>query len=400
MQLFLQKENQSMNTSEFEQRMKGLLEGKEYQPEDEAWNKMQQALQPPASRKLLLLVPVWKAAAAVAGLLVLAGGVGYVWRGNNQVIPEQTVVSSMTIPPAGDNTGAPVMAAQEQGPAMPNPAVTNTHYNKYPAVAAPQVLLPVTGTAPGSGPGPVIVPAGPDQAVIAVAPEAKAPHTAQPLPATPAQQTYRPDIYMPDPFAPSGQSDNRTLNLGVAANVGKPSLGNVQYNVGIVLHQDLGSRLFAEANVSLASTSINYSENVYGTTNSGLTSEGYMDQPEAVTMRYANNIIAVGFAPSIGVKATRNLSVSVGGDIYKSLNNGLLVQNKPALDKFAVAPEITDKATSAWDAGIRAQVDYKLGHRLSFNTQYRQGLTQFILVDKQSYKNSAFNVGIRYYIGR
>lgn len=384
--------------SELEKRMKDLLAGQSFKPDDEAWAKMQAALQPPASRRVLLLFPAWKAAAAITGLVLLSGGAGYFLYKNDHAGRHDQLATV----PAKQKSSTPAADNTTVTPAESEQVVTAAAGRQ--AVPAGRVSLagrtipgPVNSTTALQQDPPVTV-QPPQQQTVAV--QRPGEHAVRQT-GQPATHFSNEGIYTSEPFLLDKRTQRKTPDLGIAANVGKPSLGDVQYNIGLVLRQDIAGPLFAEASVSLASTNVRYAESVYGFSPTG-TSNEYAEHlgKQEVTMRYTNNIISVGFAPSIGIRATSDLSVSLGGDVYRSLNNALTATNRSDLSELISVPEVTDKHITNWDAGLKAQVDYRLGNRVSFSTQYRHGLTQFILVDRQSYKNSSFNVGVRYNIGR
>lgn len=387
-----------MNTSELEQRMREAMGDEEYVPREAAWERLKQELHPPAAAsKAVFLFPAWKAAAAVALLLGTAFTVYLLQPGDQKKTPV-VAQKPATVPAATRNNIAAVIPSHPPAAAHSKIPVSKA---LPPAAIQKQRAEDITVSPP-----------------IAATPQAVQPASQQE--ASPAKTART---------APSGQQDNRNtaadinqlfpsyamehdrpregrVNLGIAANVGKPSTGNFQYNVGLVARRQLGDRFFAEATVALASTQVNYSERItatdksdggLGSSDGGFTGIG----KNSAEARYVNNILAVGIAPAFGVKATRDLSVSVGGDLYKSLNRTLdLQQDRSTLDKAGYNNVAADRNVSDWDAGVKAQVDYRVWQRLSLNMQYRQGLTRFILVDGRPITNSTFNIGMKYYIGR
>ncbi len=389
-----------MNTSELEQRMKQLLEEQEYTPAEASWEKMHQALHPPSSKRnlLLLMLPGWKVAAAVG--LVLSTGLGaYLFLKEEKEIEPPIVAQHET------KQQKPAANPADATPQIPESSSETVAHTAQPAIAATRILQkrPTNDTATLA---PAVIA---QQAVFPDAPQVVKEQTSAPDnlalqqqdkgTSSGTQRSYSPVFQNPQP-----QYEKRNINLGLAANIGKPSLGNVQYNVGIVARKDLTSRIFAEANVSLASTQVNYTEQI--ASESALSGFGDLftessNPPKEIILNYSSNVIAVGVAPVIGVKATRNLSVSVGGDVYKTLNRNLDFKNSP--NETLKNPSVTPpgKVVTDWDAGLKAQLDYRLGERLSMNTQYRQGLTQYIISqNNKSIRNSIFNIGFKYYIGK
>lgn len=382
-----------MNTRELEQQMKQLMEEQEYAPADASWERMYEALHPPAtSRKLLFLLPVWKAAAAVALLLSTGLGGYFLLKEDKQALPatvaKNAVEKTQPLPTGNTSPSAadvPEALPRENNASSVQPAIATNNQ-----IVSHDTLVPTT---PQSLQQETLHPAG--QSQIAK------PSNNDNVALQNKQETGKRNFITGE--IPSPNKERKNLDLGLAANIGKPSLGNVQYNVGVVARKDITGRIFAEANVSLASTQVNYSERLSssdpGFTNLGSDYFGEASSGQDVALNYSNNIISVGFAPSIGIKATGNISLSVGGDVYKSLNRDLKLKSDQ-MEGLRDVTRIPGRTVTDWDAGIKAQFDYKLGQRFSVNTQYRQGLTQYILVNGKSVKNSIFNIGLKYYIGK
>ncbi len=389
-----------MKTSDLEKRMKQLLEEQEYTPPDAAWEKMQQALHPPAaSRNVLFLLPVWKAAAAVALLLTTGLGTYYMLK-EDKIRPAalngngNTLATTPTTPDARNNQVIP--DTQNKTATATEQKTTRQSNVAYHAVVGHQQTT-------GNDTLVKAVPVVATQVQPAQEPADKATannnHLARQDKPAPGNGNKNVNYLFQD--APP-RPDRKSLNLGIAANIGKPSTGDVQYNVGIVARKDINARIFAEANVSLAATQVRYSEVLPaqpGFEGLGSSDFGSSSTAEDVQLNYTNNIISIGFAPVIGVKATDNIALSVGGDVYKSLNRNLN-RKSGQTSGLMDATRLPTRSINDWDAGIKAQLDYKLSKRFSVNTQYRHGLTSYITIDGKSIKNSVFNVGLKYYIGK
>lgn len=384
-----------MNTSELEQRMRELLEEEEYHPPATAWNKLKEELQPPASpARTVFLLPAWKAAAAVVLFLGLAA-TGYLFLRQTPSAPATGTGNIAHIPQASP-------AVRQETKKTPE-AIAGLQQARRPHATVKSPAAPSIARNAAAAQLPATQPKEVEHTPI---PEKQAtPPVAQinqPVPAVPGAHTNPTGHTSPlQSWEPATEKDHR-FKLGIAANVGKPSLGDYQYNVGVVARQPLGDKFFAEATVALASTQVGYSERITAPGKTGSIGSGDgMSNVSATDARYASNILSVGIAPAIGFKATKNLSVSLGGDLYKSLNRTLaLQQDMGQLDKAGYTMVTPDKNVTDWDAGVKAQADYRLGRKLSLNMQYRQGLTRFILIEDKSIKNSAFNIGLKYYIGR
>lgn len=387
-----------MKTSELEKRMKQLLEEQEYTPPDASWEKMHQALHPSSpSRSILFLLPVWKTAAAIALLLTTGLGTYYLLREDNTLpaaVTGSTIAKTQT-QTAPDTNNDQVIDNENRA------AKTNGQKaSVQPGIAHYVPPVPNKQTTPNdtlAKTTPVI--ASQAQPVQTSTEKAATKNNHLARQDKPANGNGNLNYLLQD--APPRQ-DRRGLNLGIAANIGKPSTGDVQYNVGIVARKDITARIFAEANVSFASTQVRHSEVLPaqpGFEGLGSSDFGPSSTAEDVQLNYTNNILSIGFAPVIGVKATDNIALSVGGDVYKTLNHNLNSKSGQTTGLMDVS-RIPNRSVTDWDAGIKAQLDYKLGKKFSINTQYRHGLTSYITIDGKSIKNSVFNIGLKYYIGK
>lgn len=386
-----------MKLTELEQRMKADFDENEFSPKEGDWERMQQALKPKRS-SVLLLLPFSKAVAAAAVLVALGTSGLYLFFSHtgktgsvaqSAPAPVKPVAPSKSLaahkPDAAEEATYPGFSGLDQ--ARIKPGKTNENISPAPQDKTDNKTSNETYTAL----------ADQDQA-----------QTTQPLkPVSPADlRNSEPSPTSTGPaYTPYQAAQANPLRLGLAAGVGKPSLGNVQYNVSVVARTQITNRLFAEANVSLSSGNINYSEKGAlppsggNGGNGGIPSDGLNNIAEPPSLNYASNIISVGVAPSLGYKISSNLSVSGGADIYKALNRDLKYQSAGNLppDKSYSLP-IPQRSITDWDFGLKAQAEFRLNKNFSFSTQYRQGLTQYILIDGRSLKNSNFTVGFRYYL--
>ena len=383
-----------MKQPEQEQRMKAGFDENEFSPKEGDWEKMQQALKPKRS-SVLLLLPFSKAVAAAAVLVALGTSGLYLF-----------------FFPAGKQ-GTIALSAPE--PHKPTPLHEQaTAHKPRPAEQAPPTRF--TGLYPPYvQPGKTAskntpVPTEPTENDTYTARAEQEPPQQEQSPAVLPSEERRPTKPFRNTTVPTYNpyrtaSGNNTLRLGLAAGVGKPTLGDIQYNVSVVARQPLGNHFFAEANVSLSSGNINYSEKGAlrplpgGGTGTGVPSDGVNNVTSSVDLNYVSNIISVGVAPSLGYKITSNLSVSGGADVYKALNRELKYQagnNIP--DKSSYSLPIPQRSITDWDFGLKAQAEFRFNQNFSFSTQYRQGLTQYILIDGRSLKNSNFTIGLKYYL--
>ncbi len=383
-----------MKLTELEQRMKAGFDENEFSPKEGDWEKMQQALKPKRS-SVLLLLPFSKAVAAAAVLVALGTSGLYLFFSHTgkegaiavsapaphqpAPLPEQAMAHK---PEAAEQ--APLPGFSGLDPAYAQPGKTSP--KNIPVPSEPKENDTYTARAAQEQPQP-------EQSPAVMPPEEPRRTNSYRNTPTPTYNPYR------------TASGNNALRLGLAAGVGKPTLGDIQYNVSVVARQPLGNHFFAEANVSLSSGNINYSEKGAlrplpgGGTGTGVPSDGVNNVASPVDLNYTSNIISVGVAPALGYKITSNLSVSGGADVYKALNRELKYQagnNLP--DKSSYSLPIPQRSITDWDFGLKAQAEFRFNQNFSFSTQYRQGLTQYILIDGRSLKNSNFTIGLKYYL--
>ncbi len=381
-----------MNLSDLEQRMKEDFDEIDFSPKVHEWERMQEALKPRRA-SLLLLLPFHKAVAAAA-LLVCIGTTGlYLFFSR----PEKNGI--VLSPDHSKHLPAAPRAAQhfpKPDEAEPNHYPTFSGIAKkdmLPAKAQDEPVLPEPGKHN-------ILPVTPEDPVTTIQEQPLATNhdnsRKRSLPRTAEQPGY--DHYL------AAANSNNALRLGLAANVGKPSLGNVQYNFGVVARKNLSGKLYAEANVSLSSSNISYWEQ--GPPVVGIPGDGLSNVTEPTNLNFNSNIISIGVAPSLGFKVAPKLSVSAGGDLYRALNRNLKPQfteaefNKGVKPKLPGDNALPERNITNWDFGLKAQVEYKLNPNFSLSTQYRQGLTQYILIDGKSLKNSNFTLGLKFYFDK
>jgi hypothetical protein len=390
-----------MNISDFEKRMKETLDEVEYTPGEGGWAKMQQSLQQKTNTPKVLAFPAWKMAATVALLISTGFLMKYLFFTSGSITP----VPAPTHPSAAQ--GYAQQHIRDEAAAVPVP-VSNVPGRNSSRLA--KQTIPVYPAYPAAGRNPQqenynttkeeeqlmdkvpLTEQKLDMKDIAIQPQA---------PVTPGEDKKKEPAYKNVPeWEPAKDQYRSGFNLGVAANVGKPSLGNFQYNVGIVARQKISEKFYAEAGISLASVQVNYSERqtFYGNMGADFVSS----QPYEISYdaNFASNIISIGVSPSIGFQATKNISLSVGGEINRNLNPTLNLKNGADINNKGYNMISPTRGVTNWDMGLSGYIDYKLGKKLLLNARFRQGLTQYILVNDRSFKNSGLNLGLKYYLGR
>lgn len=196
---------------------------------------------------------------------------------------------------------------------------------------------------------------------------------------------------------------SKALDVGVLANVGKSSLGNLNYNVGVVLRKEWNN-FYTEASVSMASTDVRFSEKMrYGVAYSSgdMTNAEGINSIKANTIgetenTYENNVFGVGITPTIGYKLGKYVSLAVGVDVYRNINNTLNLSYNSDLTRKKIKNVPGSKNVSDWDSGIKGQLGWKVTNSFSLQAQYRRGISNYIISEAQNYKNSILNIGFIY----
>ena len=387
-----------MNRNDFETWMKNKIEEEQYTPTEDLWNKLNKDLQAPApEQKKIFFVPWMKIAATLTLIISLGSATYFLLKDKNENLdnPKTNTIATNT-----ENKKAPSedIEKEENPNIVPlGNNVTNQFANNAKATAN-NTLKATTIAAI-------------DTNNILPKPPEKQHHEgiAQPPTQLVKENKNKQDIKL-DPYPTynyikeNNQERQGGFNMGIAANVGKPSVGSVGYQLGLVGRADISKTVFAEATIAMASTSVNYSQghSFPGMTssNDGLTSN--VREEVKVNAIYARNIISVGVNPSIGIKIGKKLSVSGGGAVYRNLNPELSLTNKNEIESAALTNGIisTSEKVSNWDIGITSNADYKITKQLSFNANYRQGLSNYLHYNNKYHKNSGFNLGLRYIFGK
>jgi hypothetical protein len=386
-----------MNLNELEQQMKESFAEKEFSPKDQEWERLQEALRPKHSSRLLLLLPFHKAVAAAA-LIVGLGTTGlYLFLSR----PSQDGISLSTTPAKTIPAIARMpqrLHKPETEEQAPYPAFSGQAHQVVPARNTTQQETILSGKEPDKAAALLTVK---EESAIQTQEQPLVPGNHENNRKQPGLNTNGNNNYYRYAAAP----ESNVLRLGLAANIGKPSLGDMQYNVGVVARKNLSKRLFAEANVSVSSSNVRYSEPGHlpsrGTNQTPGDGLGTIATP--VDLNFTNNIISVGVSPVVGYKIASNFSLSAGGDIYRALNRDLKPRftaqeyNGSLNSEYTKNDPLPERSITNWDFGLKAQLEYKLNRNFSLSTQYRQGLTQYILIDGKSLKNSNLTMGLKYY---
>lgn len=345
----------------------------EYQPA--SWEKLSQSLRPSPStgrtRKF-----VWMRNAGIAASLLLALST-LAWFLHHDA-PDQTngtpheIVSankpalpSTTEPiqqePSHTNMNAqtpPVYTtrSQRRSPASPSPAMASVQ-QKQPA--------PAVNNAAKATQQPAETIVAPEQQVnIALEDKTNIPIAAH-------NPSYPKDpVFMQDPV-PAPRKNNANISITGGLNYGSLNTG---YMAGISAKQKLGNKLFLEGDLTLLN---NQSDQVAAVTPSqydAFNSGNGSQRPVTNTVQQgATNFLYLQFNPSVGYSIQKNLSLSIGADLQKWLNN-----NNSDVKTLVFNSSDAPKLIPGLDVGITGKTEYAVTKRLKAGLLYREGLNNLI----------------------
>lgn len=206
-----------------------------------------------------------------------------------------------------------------------------------------------------------------------------------------------------DPWEKTSPSaSSHPFNFGVAAQFGKASVGNMQYQIGVVARRNFSEKFYAEATLALAATDVAYSQsNKFQSVsvNAGMSSS---IQEKSIDAQYGKNIISLGISPNIGYRLTHGIAVSGGIALYRNLDQSLNLENQETMDAAALSNHVIEnsKPISQWDAGLTGSATYEVSRQFSMQLQYRYGLSTYLYFNNEAIRNSGLNVGLKYLFGK
>lgn len=388
-----------MTRHEFEEQMKDKLQEQQFAPREDLWLKLQAELQQnnAAPRKVWLFAPM-KMAASAAVLLSLGLATFYVVKEYNHETIGPSVVKQQSTEPSKSNiipstipTQQPVSITQNQVNNSIRVAVKNNHNIKQQFSEGRE------------GESHVVLP-------LEKPPEVVQPNNTSNTAKNDAVKNGNGQRKEQDPTAfgkdlyYAGNNLNKTdkaIHLGMTANVGSSTISNVGYQVGVVGQGNLNQTFFVEAGLTVASNTVNTS-NDYTFPGVSISNDGFVNSSEKtstdIKADYTRNVISVGFTPAIGIKATKQLSFSTGGSVYRNLNPSLSLDNKSEIDPNALSNNIINRTQNVanWDLGLNCNASYKVTKSLSLNVNYRKGLTDYLQQDNKYIKNSGVQFGLKF----
>lgn len=394
-----------MNRSDFEDWLRNEVENTPFQASEAGWMRMQNALkkQPEQKKGLFFWTSPMKMAAGLVVVLTLGTITYFLYPANQSYIPEM----------ASASIGQPIIIENE---------VTSVaeHQNSSTTTFSPRTTE-------------TIVPRQPKVSTISYAAIKQTSIASQETQSTETeaaavQEVLQPKANLSDAVkhvqTPSVISFDITPKTsfgvnptywGVTGSWGTTNLGGPNYTLGITGRKDLSERIFVDATLALARTSVSYSDHhsftglYIGQAPNGATpgiatsnEEGFESYTlkEDVQANYAGNIVSVGIAPLLGVKITPRLSLIGGPYAFHNINAGVSLHNAQDISQEAIQYQvIPEKNTvNSWDIGVKSSLEYHIFHAFSIHAGYRYGLSNYMLHNNQSYRNSGVDFGFRYYI--
>lgn len=384
-----------MNRNEVEQWMKECLGNQEFTPSKEGWDRLQTDLNPAARKRVKKpLIPAFSArikAAASVVLLLMAGMAVCLIQHDSDTVKEGIIQNR-------ENTQITFPIANKEKAALKTEAIRS---------AAPLSPEPVVSAAPVSSlddqsahlisdsPHSSYIPAASSQRKEpGPAPESRA----VTLPERPFDNT--PGIEM-RPIL-KDQETHHGLKLGVAAQFGTVSIGNMQYQVGVVAHKNISARFYAGATLALAATDVAYTQQNNFRSVAVNSAIGASIEEKTVEARYGQHIISVGVLPNIGYRITPRLALSCGLALYHNLDQTLNLINEETITPAAISNHIISdkKPINKWDAGFTGSATYHVSRKLAVDIQYRYGLSAYMYFNDRPVRNSGLSLGLNYMFGR
>lgn len=400
-----------MNRNEFENWMKDKAEDQQFLPSEDLWLKLHADLQKPAAgQKKAFFLPWMKIAASVLVILSLGVATTYFIKDNDQQENAIVVNKKQNNLPQQTNNDKRNTLPETNTPATNNIAKILPHVNNSTNktfISADTYVKPQQNNNPffrnkEEIPAPEVVQTNKTEQKnqVDISPEKEHKNYVNNNRDKQSLQDANEPLYV------KNNKDQQAINLGMSANVGKSSISDVAgYQVGVVGRGNISKRIFVEAGISVASNTVSYS-NQHSFPGVEIGSDGLTNYANTTTTNvqanYSRNIISVGVTPSVGVKVTKKLSLSTGGALYRNLNPSLALTNENDIESSALSRDIisTSQKVSNWDIGVTCNADYKVTKNLSFNINYRKGITDYLQKNNKYEKNSGVQLGLKFLFGR
>lgn len=387
-----------MTRHELEGQMKDKLQELQFAPREDLWLKLQADIpQNNAVPKRARLFAPLRIAAAAAAVLLIGLFTFYFLEEDNRKVIEPAVVKYPSAETKIQNTVPPAAPVQQPGSTKQNQNNNSIHLAGKNNHNAPQQFLEIR-----EGESHVVLPLEKSPDIL---PQNNAVNTAKNEVIKnyqPESSAFEKDLYYANH---NGAKPEKAIHLGMTANVGSSTISNVGYQVGVIGQRNLNQTFFVEAGLTVASNTVSTS-NDYTFPGVSMSNDGLVNSSERtstdIKADYTRNVVSVGFTPAIGIKATRQLSFSTGGSVYRNLNPSLSLNNESDIDPDALSNNIinTTQHVANWDLGLNCNASYKVTGNLSLNVNYRKGLTDYLQQNNKYIKNSGVQVGLKFLFSR
>ncbi len=379
-----------MSRNEFDRLLNDKFEQQEFAYNPAGWEQLADRL--PANhtdQKVIAVVPWLKITGIAAALAITVSGVAWFYHtpvkrettANILREPEQSVTTAgiQTVPlPDKENTPARTLA-YESASATPNnnmirsKAPVRTHTVVMPGVPDKEYT---SDTQDNTTDNEHIANFSPESSLI----KEKLPdENAGRKDLSVAQANKKLNIY--DFPASDGSLNISRRNASFLSVTGGMNYGsmNTGYMAGLNAKQKLGGRLFVEGDLAMV--------------NNRATETFTQQQQQFAVLNkapidYRNvNLLYVAFNPAVGYQVLKNVSVGLGADVQRMINNDdLLVQ---------VTEEI-HKTIPGTDIGLTGKTEISLSEKLKAGILYREGVNNFLNSSNQFFDRRYLQVQLKF----
>jgi hypothetical protein len=358
-----------MKANEFDNLVKEKFEQAEFEYAPANWEKLTNELHP--VRTIPLTAKKWVSTVGIAASLLLVTSV-LAWLFYSSPHDDQPVAATTPVStPQRSVTPAP----EQQTPStaqgvlgVPPPPVASNTTPKVSIGSAPprKQHAPIAAGKYVSDPQPtVVVKQDPPFPKYGITEEKVAPIENR-IPKKPDQSFAFND--MPLPQSASKPAGKTFVSVTGGVNYGSLNTG---YMAGINARQKLGGKLYVEGDLTVLSQQSSQSATVTATQyDLGVGIAGKPGVTNTVTQN-ESNFLYVQFNPSVGYQVAKKLSLSVGADLQRLLENGgstktlVFVSDEPRL-----VPDL--------DLGVTGKTEYSVTPRLKAGLLYREGINNLV----------------------
>ncbi len=373
-----------MHPNEFDRLIADRFEEEDFLYKTGSWEKLSQQL--PSKRPKVIAIGWTKIGGIAAGLAILIATSTYFLSSSEseQVLPAVATLeqkrafaeSSETMEQQQASVAGAEPAAYKGGHRQSGTALTQ-EFNRQPGVPGitEQGQLPVQ-----EGKSTI---AASDHGEVAVTEKepSEGPSLVFEPREKPTQATDRPQMEMN-----TEQQYNGRFRLSVAGGMNFGSL-NTGYAAGLNARQPISRKLFVEGDLAVVSnqgTEASMHPAMVPQFNSGtMAFKGGINTRETQFLYLQVN-------PSLGYQLTRRLSVSVGGDVQK------LLQDDLASERSYMGPDGEARIIPDYDLGLTGRTEFTVNKRLKAGILYREGMNNTLLSGGEYLDRRYMQVQIKY----